>query len=189
MANNNTANVSAGKPKVSGAIFRAPIGTTLPTTAVAALDEAFVNLGFVSEDGVTNSDKNSAKVIKDWSGVTVATINEGKEDSFKFKLLEVMNVEAKKLTYGDANVSGTLSTGITVKSNAADPDEYVYVIDMELNGGYAHRIVIPKGTVTEVGDKEYKSGDLIAYDITLSAVQDASGNTHYEYTAPIPQTT
>jgi len=52
---NSAANVSAGKPKVTGAIFSAPAGSTLPTTAAADLDNAFVSLGYVSEDGVTHT--------------------------------------------------------------------------------------------------------------------------------------
>ena len=47
MTNNNTANVAAGKPKVNGAIFVAPVGSTLPTDASTELKEAYKNLGFI----------------------------------------------------------------------------------------------------------------------------------------------
>ena len=45
----NASNVTTGKPKKGGAIFRAPAGTTLPTDATTALNEKFVCLGYCGE--------------------------------------------------------------------------------------------------------------------------------------------
>ena len=73
MANNNAANVSAGKPKIGGAIFAAPVGTTLPTDTDTTLDNAFKNLGFVSDDGLTNSTDLETEEIKAWGGQNVLT--------------------------------------------------------------------------------------------------------------------
>ena len=53
-ANVSTDNVTAAKPKVGGCLFRAPIGTDLPTDAKTALNEAFTSLGYISEDGLEN---------------------------------------------------------------------------------------------------------------------------------------
>ena len=36
--------VTVSKPKVGGAVWRAPLGTTLPTDATTALDKAFKSL-------------------------------------------------------------------------------------------------------------------------------------------------
>lgn len=65
--------VTAGKPKVGGALFRAPAGTALPTDAVTALAEAYKCLGYVSEDGVTNSTSIDSDEVKAWGGDTVLT--------------------------------------------------------------------------------------------------------------------
>lgn len=181
MANNNASNVTAGKPKIGGAIFRAPVGTTLPTDATTALDAAFVNLGFVSEDGVTNSNSPESDELKAWGGDTVLNLQTSKPDTFKYTLIEALNKEVLKYVYGDDNVTGTLATGITVTANSDDQDENVLVIEMVLNGGVLKRIVIPKGKVSEVGDITYQDGGAVGYDTTLTALPDSSGNTHYEY--------
>lgn len=176
----SSSNVSAGKPKVTGAIFMAPIGTTLPTDSTTALNSAFVELGYASDAGVVNSESRETETIKAWGGDTVLKPFTGKEDTFKFTLIEALNIDALKLVYGESNVSGALSTGITIKSAAEDLDYHSFVIEMVLNGA-VKRIVIPSAKVTEVGDITYADGEAIGYDTTLSAVPDAAGGTHYEY--------
>ena len=64
MAYGTATNVSVGKPGASGAIYRAPLGSTAPTDAETALDAAFVMLGYVSEDGLTNTNSPESDTIK-----------------------------------------------------------------------------------------------------------------------------
>jgi hypothetical protein len=176
----SSSNVSAGKPKVTGAIFIAPVGTTLPTDSTTALNSAFVELGYASDAGVVNSESRETETIKAWGGDTVLKPFTGKEDTFQFTLIEALNVNALKLVYGDSNVTGDLTNGISIKSAAEDLDYHSFVIEMVLNGA-VKRIVIPSAKVTEVGDITYADGEAIGYDTTLSAVPDAAGGTHYEY--------
>ena len=62
---NNARYVTTGKPNISGAVYTAPIGTTLPTDATTALDTtAFTCLGYVSEDGLTNNNEMDVSSIK-----------------------------------------------------------------------------------------------------------------------------
>lgn len=179
---NKSANVTAAKPKIGGAIFRAPLGTELPKNATEELTDAFVNLGYVSEDGVTNNNAISSEQVKEWGGTVVLTTQSDSEDTFAFKLIESMNPDVLKTVYGENNVSGTLETGMTVNVNADEMTPYIWVIDMILKGGFLRRIVIPNGTVSERGEVAYVANGAIGYDITITAAADGTGNTHYEYT-------
>jgi len=178
---NNALNVTTGKPKIGGAIFRAPIGTALPTDATTALNVAFVGMGYVSEDGVTNSTDMEMENIKAWGGDTVLNVLTSKDDTWAFTLIEAMNLEVLKTVYGADNVTGTLETGITIKANATPQDAYAYVIDMIFNNDCLKRVVIPSANVTEVGDITYADGEAVGYETTLTCTPDAEGNTHYEY--------
>lgn len=178
---NNANNVSVGKPKANGAIYRAPLGTTLPTDAVTELDEVFKCLGFVSTDGVVNSNSAESGSITAWGGDTVANPQGARTDTFKYTLIEVLNVEVLKTAYGDENVTGDLDTGITIKVNNTERESCSWVIEMILKGGVFKRIVIPNAAVISIGDVTYKDDAAIGYETTIAASPDRAGQYHYIY--------
>lgn len=177
----NSANVTTGKPQVTGAIYCAPLATTLPTDATTALNNAFKGLGYVSEDGLTNANSFDSENVKAWGGDTVDTIESNKVDTFKFKLLETLNADVIKAVFGSANVSGALSTGMTVKANAKEREAMSWVVEMILRGGILKRIVVPNAKISAIAEIVYKDNEATGYDVTITAFPDASGNTHYEY--------
>lgn len=174
-------NVSTGKPKIGGGVFRAPMGTAVPTDASTALEKAFVSQGYCSEEGLTNSNKRESGSIKAWGGDTVHNYTKSKEDTFKFVLIEAKSEETLKTVHGDSNVTGTLKEGIAVQVNGEEMPDCVWVFDMILRGNALKRITVPNASVTEVGDVVYKDDQAIAYEVTITAKPDNKGNTHYEY--------
>lgn len=177
---NNALNVTAGKPKVGGAMYLAPLGTALPTDASSDLSAAWSSLGYVSEDGVTNNNTPESDNVKAWGGDTVLTLQTSKEDTFTFKLIESMNINVLKSIYGDANVE-EVSGVIKVTANSKIADQFAWVIDMTLKGDVLKRIVIPIASITELGEIAYTDSDAVGYEATITAVPDSAGNTHYEY--------
>lgn len=180
MANTAT-NVSVGKPRTAGGIYRAPLGTALPTNATAALAETFKSMGYIAEGGVTNSNSMETDNLRAWGGDVVMAYQTGRDDTFAFGLIESSNADALKAVYGDTAVTGSVASGMTINASAKDIDAAVWVIDMVLRGGVLKRIVIPNGKVTEVGDIVYEDEAAITYPLTVTAMADATGNTHYEY--------
>ena len=175
-------NVSAGKPKVAGAIYRAPLGTALPTDATTALAAAFADMGYISEDGVTNSNGPETEKIKAWGGQTVLIVATDKPDTYQLTFLESLNANVLETVYGEANVTVDISAStITVVANAEALEDHVYVMDLAMRDGALKRVVIPQGALSELGDIVYKDDKAVGYQVTLDCLPDASGNTHYEY--------
>lgn len=178
---NTATKVSTGKPKVTGAVYVAPRTATIPTDATSALDDAFVCLGHVSEDGLENDNEMDISTIKAWGGVIVYRSLTELNDLFKLALIESKNIDVLKAVYGDSNVTVDASGNISVNVKAEDPQEKIWVFELALRGNLAKRIVVPDGAITSRESITYNDEDPIEYGIEVSAYPDANGNTHKEY--------
>lgn len=173
--------VTAAKPRTAGVIYRAPLATTLPTDASTALAATYKSLGHLSEDGFTNNNTATSEDIREMGGQVVLTVQTEKNDTFAFTLIDALESEVLKAVYGSDNVDGTLADGLTVTANAAEPEEAVWVLETIMRGGVLQRIVIPDGKVSEIGEIAYRRNEAVGYNLTITALPDSSGNTHYTY--------
>lgn len=177
-------NVSYAKPKIGGAISFAPVGTPLPKNAKEKLNSAFVNVGYCSNEGLSNDVKKESDVVKAWGGDTVANIDKGMTDTFKFKMIEALDINVLKLIFGDKNVTGDLNTGIGIRVNNKESESHSWVVDMILTGGILKRMVIADGKITDVGEITYKDDDTIDFDTTMTAYagdESFDFDTHKEF--------
>lgn len=181
MANNDSSLATVAKPVAAGAISSGTTKTALPIDATTNLAVGFVKLGYVSEDGLTNGIDTDVENIKAWGGDTILTVRTSRTETFKFTLVQALDVDVLKEVYGQDNVSGDLATGITVKHNNTELPRRAFVIDMLMTGNAVKRIVVPAGQVTEVGDVTYVDGTAVGYETTVTCFPDSQGNTVYEY--------
>lgn len=181
--NLNVANTGVAKPKPTGCLFVAPVGSTLPTDAKAELDPAFKSLGYINEDGIKQNAEVESTEHKAWGGTTVYQSIDNVSETFEFKLIEVLSPEVLKLTFGEKNVTGTgIETGISAKFDPSDATiaEQAVVIDMILRENVLKRIVIPRCKVTALGEINHDN-ELTGYPITLGCIKDSKLGYHTEY--------
>lgn len=176
---NDATSVGVGKPKVGGAVYIAPLGTTLPTNASTALDEAFECLGYISEDGVTISEERDSESIAAWGGDSVYTTQTSYTETFAFTPIEINPVVAKS-QYGDDNVTVTAGE-MVIKHNSSELPAKIIVIETVPNAKTVDRFVVPNAKLTEKGELTLSDSDPMGRESTYTAMPDASGNTAYEY--------
>lgn len=180
MANTAT-NVTTGKPNITGAVYVAPIGTSLPTDAETSLSASWVCLGYVSEDGLSNNNELTVEAIKAWGGNIVYRSLTEMNDEFKLALIETENVDVLKTVYGENNVTVDGSGNVSIDVVGEDPIERCWVFELALRGNRAKRIVVPDGAITSRDEISYTDSDAVAFGITISAYPDSDSCTHKEY--------
>ncbi|WP_087484928.1 hypothetical protein [Brachybacterium massiliense] len=186
MAEGNLA-VSAAKPLTArGGIRKAPMGTTLPTDAVAELDEAFARMGYVTTDAVTQTTNRSAEDEYAWGNVVVDTHETEYGVVLTFTLMESSNAETLKAIVGDENVIVTPATAehgnqIEVRWKSGLPAKAAWVIDMLRVKGGTQRKVAPSAQLVYSGDVQYVDSTSIKYSVELRCHTDENDVPVYDY--------
>jgi hypothetical protein len=164
---------------VTGAVYRAPAGTALPTSATGVLDTNFWDVGYISTDGIQTSISTDTNDIQAWqNGDILRTVMTSHNYTVSFTMMETnetsLGLYYNAFTHGAGAASGTaLVKGVQGYRGS-------FVINV-VDGTQNLRIVLPDAQVTERGDISYVNGDAIQYPVTLTAYPDASGNKGYLY--------
>ena len=176
---NSVDNVAILKPATAGAVYYGTADATVPTSATATLT-GFECVGYIGEDGITKNVSRESTSIKDWGGETIKTVQTDYEATYQFVMTEALNETALKAFYGEDNVTVS-DNKITIAASSAELPIRAWVIDAITDEGKAYREVIPKGKISDTGDISFKRDEATGYDITVTALPDDSGKTHYIY--------
>ena len=161
-----------------GDVYVAPVGTTLPgdTDVDAALDAAFVNLGLITEDGVTFSASPDIQEFMAWQRQQpVRRERTGQALSFGFAL-EQWNTENVPFAFGGGTVVETASGVFKYEFPDDDDalDERSIVLDWQ-DGTKKYRLVFERGNVTEAVETNLVRSALATLPITFSVLAPEDG--------------
>lgn len=182
---------------LSGSVFIAPIGTTLPTSlttgatpALTALPAAWKDLGYLSkDDGATWSRETELSEVTSW-GALESTRSDINSDVVN---LAVTAQETKLLTlelYENVDLSGVTPAATTGEIAFSKPTRpatrYHRLMAICQDGEGADAIYIgklcPRAQVVEVGDQTWTDGDdPITYPMTFSAKTDSTAGYSLRY--------
>jgi hypothetical protein len=156
---------------VTGQIYRAPLATAAPTSQASALNAAFLDLGYIGEDGVTSAMPASGdtNLIKAWqNATTVRTLRTPSEDPTTFSFVALETNKTVVESWAGATVTQTATEGSYTLNGTSTRTHYAWVIDV-VDGSELERVYIPDGVVIEVGDRVYANQEPIGYEMTISA--------------------
>lgn len=190
-AKQSSANVTFSKPGTStnksGYIWVAPLGTDVPTDATTELPAAFVGLGYLSEDGLTEpASFEPGDDIVAAGGDTVAQADPTFSKTWTGTCIEALNEDLLKVAYGSTNVTvksatSTADGSITVKEQAGDLEHHVIVIDEILKGGRKRRNVMADATFLITGDISHVHTALVNFEFTINAYPTATQPAQTQY--------
>lgn len=160
---------------VTGEVLVGATSATAPT-GTGGTTTGFSGLGYVSDDGITETRDRDTDEIKAWqNGDTVRTLVTGGTLTYQFTMLETSKDTIE--TFYGATVTQTATDGSWVIVPTATGGRRSFIIDV-VDGSELRRIYIPQGEVTEVDDVTYANGEAIGYNVTITAYPDTtlSGN-------------
>lgn len=177
---NDKDNITIGLPKPGGALFWAPAGTALPTSADVALNAAFVNLGYVTEDGLTSTVAEDGDDIKAWGTETVGRSQTGYAKTYTFNLLETAREAALQFVYGVDNVTIGVDGNITIDETGDALPRGILVCDtLQNNGGATPRIkrqILGDAQFNDrSGDQVHNNSDPVNFPVSVAAYKSAIG--------------
>lgn len=149
---------------VTGVVSVGPTTATAPADADSPLT-GFDDLGYVHEDGVTETRERSTEQLRAWQNAEIVreVVTEASV-TYTFRLVETKK-ETVELYYGSTVDPSDGSIAVIPSRTGGRKSFVIDVID----GTDYIRTYIAEGEVTEVGEQVYASGEPIGYEVTITA--------------------
>lgn len=161
----------------NGRVLVAPADTAVLPTTMAALNAVWVEVGYVSEDGVTFTDGKDIEDVNAWQAFyPIRKLVSAKNSAVEF-VMRQWNESTVPFAFGGGTISRT--AGVTTYKPPAPGvlDERALIVEWT-DGAETFRLVFPRGMVTgEVSANVVRTAALdlpINYEVTPAGVPDGT---------------
>lgn len=165
--------VNLGSGYASGMFYHAPKGTALPTYPTETLAEAWEEVGYVAEDGITWHHGRSATPLKDWSNTIRRQLQDDPTGTVAVPVISTTE-EVLKTMFGEDNVTATAATSghgklisVEVKEGVMSGEE-AFLFLMK-DGDDCFMLGTTAGFITALDDISFTPGSVINWGATVSA--------------------
>lgn len=150
---------------ITGRVYVGPTATAAPTSSSSVLAGGFVDLGYVSEDGVEFATERSTNQIRAWQNADLVreVVTEGTV-TYSFMLLESTE-DVIETYFGSTMTAGKISHDPTATGGRKS-----FVIDV-VDGTKTIRHYVPAGEVLSVEAQTIANGEAVGYGVTITAYQ------------------
>lgn len=168
---NDADNVRVG---LNGTIYIAPKGTTAPADLETPWGTGWVDLGYLSDDGVEMAYSTNTQDINAWQSLSpVRKVLTGVDMTLAFTAIEL---KTSTLTlYFPSSTVTDVTTGVHKLSIPAAPAPDERAIGLEWNDGdIINRLIISRGEVTNRDNITLARSGAVALPMTVSAYADTA---------------
>ena len=133
----------------NGRVLSAPVDSVVswPDDIASALDPAFVEAGFTSEDGVTFTDGKTIADVMAWQAFySVRKIVTEKASKVEF-VMRQWNSENVKVAFGGGDIDHSSGVAVYTPPAPGELDTRAMIVEWTDNGD-TYRLVLPRGLVT-----------------------------------------
>jgi hypothetical protein len=168
--------IDGSEVRVAGAghVYVAPKGTALPTD-LTDLDAKYVDLGYVTEDGVSFSFGREVEDLNAWQGDKIRTLSTKEPATTSFSLMQT-NATIMTVAFGGGEVteSGTDPNKVYTFTppKSGTNTERVLVIEFEDGADVKYRYIIPRAQIEGNVDFTLTRSGALTYPLTLGILDN-----------------
>lgn len=159
---------------LNGSVYIAPKGTTAPADLTEAWGTGWVDLGYLSDDGVELNYSTDTEDVNAWQSLSpVRKILTGVDMTLGFTCIELKTSTAT-LYFPSATMTD-VSTGVHKLAIPAAPTPDERAIGLEwTDGAVTNRLIISRGEVTNRDSITLARSGAVALPMTVSAYADTA---------------